>query len=113
MYLFQKLLKPRGSIITDSKIPEYKNLKEISLNNKHNLQVLSKSNNGIDIYSHQFKYDKQIIEITHNEKRYKLQTDLIGKIQLKNLFMAMLAAKKSNLKFDEIMKLAARVKSVI
>ena len=27
LYLFEKLLKPRGSIITDSKIPEYKNLK--------------------------------------------------------------------------------------
>jgi len=112
LYLFEKLLKPRGSIITDSKIPEYKDLKKISLNNKFNLQVLSKSNNGIDIYSHQFKSDKQIIEITHNKKHYKLKTDLIGKIQLKNLFMAMLAAKKSNLKFDEIMKLASRVKSV-
>ena len=112
LYLFEKLLKPRGSIITDSKIPEYKNLKKISLNNKFNLQVLSKSNNGIDIYSHQFKDDKQIIEITHNQKHYKLQTDLIGKIQLKNLFMAMLAAKKSNLKFDKIVKLASRVKSV-
>ena len=112
LYLFEKLLKPRGSIITDSKIPEYKNLKKISLNNRFNLQVLSKSNNGIDIYSHQFKDDKQIIEIIHNEKYYKLQTDLIGKIQLKNLFMAMLAAKKSNLKFDKIVKLASRVKSV-
>ena len=112
LYLFEKLLKPRGNIITDSKIPEYKNLKKISLNNKFNLQVLSKSNNGIDIYSHQFKDDKQIIEITHNQKHYKLQTDLIGKIQLKNLFMAMLAAKKSNLKFDKIVKLASRVKSV-
>ncbi|WP_415302817.1 bifunctional UDP-N-acetylmuramoyl-L-alanyl-D-glutamate--2,6-diaminopimelate ligase MurE/UDP-N-acetylmuramoyl-tripeptide--D-alanyl-D-alanine ligase MurF [Candidatus Pelagibacter sp. Uisw_101] len=112
LYLFEKLLKPRGSIITDSKIPEYKNLKKISINNRFNLQALSKSNNGIDIYSHQFKDDKQIIEIAHNQKHYKLQTDLIGKIQLKNLFMAMLAAKKSNLKFDKIMKLASRVKSV-
>jgi len=112
LYLFEKLLKPRGGIITDSKIPEYRNLKKISLNNKFNLQVLSKSNNGIDIYSHQFKGDKQIIEITHNEKYYKLQTDLIGKIQLKNLFMAVLAANKSNLKFDKIVKLASRVKSV-
>ena len=112
LYLFEKLLKSRGNIITDSKIPEYKNLKKISLNNKFNLQVLSKSNNGIDIYSHKFKDDKQIIEITHNQKHYKLQTDLIGRIQLKNLFMAMLAAKKSNLKFDKIVKLASRVKSV-
>ncbi|MDC1250674.1 UDP-N-acetylmuramoyl-L-alanyl-D-glutamate--2,6-diaminopimelate ligase, partial [Pelagibacteraceae bacterium] len=112
LYLFEKLLKPRGSIITDIKIPEYKNLKKISLNNRFNLQALSKSNNGIDIYSHQFKGDKQIIEITHNKKHYKLQTDLIGKIQLKNLFMAMLAAKKSNLKFGKIAKLASRVKSV-
>ena len=112
LYLFEKLLKSRGNIITDSKIPEYKNLKKISLNNKFNLQVLSKSNNGIDIYSHKFKDDKQIIEITHNQKNYKLQIDLIGRIQLKNLFMAMLAAKKSNLKFDKIVKLASRVKSV-
>jgi MurE/MurF fusion protein len=112
LYLFEKLLKSRGNIITDSKIPEYKNLKRISLNNKFNLQVLSKSTNGIDIYSHKFKEDKQIIEITHNQKHYKLQTDLIGKIQLKNLLMAMLAAKKSNLKFNQIVKLASRVKSV-
>ena len=112
LYLFERLLKSRGNIITDSKIPEYKNLKKISLNNKFNLQVLSKSNNGINIYSHKFKDDKQIIEITHNQKHYKLQTDLIGRIQLKNLFMAMLAAKKSDLKFDKIVKLASRVKSV-
>ncbi|MDB4246760.1 UDP-N-acetylmuramoyl-L-alanyl-D-glutamate--2,6-diaminopimelate ligase, partial [Candidatus Pelagibacter sp.] len=112
LYLFESLLKSRGNIITDSKIPEYKNLKKISLNNRFNLQVLSKGNNGIDIYSHKFKEDKQIIEITHNQKNYKLQTDLIGKIQLKNLFMAMLAAKKSNLKFDKIVTLALRVKSV-
>ncbi|MDC1196933.1 UDP-N-acetylmuramoyl-L-alanyl-D-glutamate--2,6-diaminopimelate ligase, partial [Pelagibacteraceae bacterium] len=112
LYLFESLLKSRGNIITDSKIPEYKDLKKISINNKFNLQVLSKSNNGIDIYSHKFKDDKQIIEITHNQKHYKLQTDLIGRIQLKNLFMAMLAAKKSNLKFNKIVKLASRVKSV-
>ncbi|WP_415271520.1 bifunctional UDP-N-acetylmuramoyl-L-alanyl-D-glutamate--2,6-diaminopimelate ligase MurE/UDP-N-acetylmuramoyl-tripeptide--D-alanyl-D-alanine ligase MurF [Candidatus Pelagibacter sp. Uisw_121] len=112
LYLFEKLLKPRGTIITDSKIPEYRNLKKISLNNRFNLQVLSKGNNGIDIYSHQFKDDKQIIEIKHNRKHYKLQTDLIGKIQLKNLFMAMLATKKNDLKFDKIVKLASRVKSV-
>ncbi|MDC3401405.1 UDP-N-acetylmuramoyl-L-alanyl-D-glutamate--2,6-diaminopimelate ligase, partial [Candidatus Pelagibacter ubique] len=113
LYLFEKLLKPRGTIITDSKIPEYKNLKRISLNNKLDLQALSKSNNGIDIYSHQFRDDKQIVEIKYNQKHYKLKINLIGKIQLKNLFMAMLAAKKSNLKFDQIVKLASRVKSVI
>ena len=45
LYLFEKLLKPRGSIITDSKIPEYKNLKKISINNRFNLQVLAKDNN--------------------------------------------------------------------
>ena len=112
LYLFEKLLKSRGNIITDSKIPEYKNLKKISLYNKFNLQVLSKSNNGIEIYSHKVKDSEQIIESTHNQKHYKLQTDLIGRIQLKNLFMAMLAAKKSNLKFDKIVKLASRVKSV-
>ena len=50
LYLFEKLLKPRGTIITDSQIPEYKNLKKISLNNRLNLQVLSKGNNGIDVY---------------------------------------------------------------
>lgn len=112
LYLFEKLLKSRGNIITDSKIPEYKNLKKISLNNRFNLQVLSKGNNGIDIYSHKFKDDKQIIEIIHNQIHYKLQANLIGRIQLKNLFMAILAAKKSNLKFDKIVKLASRVKSV-
>ena len=112
LYLFEKLLKSRGSIITDSKIPEYKNLKKIALNNRFNLQVLSKSHNGINIYSHEYKNDKQIVKITHNQKHYKLQTDLIGRIQLKNLLMAMLAAEKSNLRFDKMVKLISRVKSV-
>ena len=45
-------------------------------------------------------------------KIYKFSTNLIGKIQLKNLFMAILASLKSGLKMEEILNSIQRIKPI-
>jgi len=44
----------------------------------------------------------QHIKFTFQNKEYQFKTSLIGKIQIKNLMMAVAAAIKSNLKIDDI-----------
>ena len=56
--------------------------------------------------------DKQIIEVRYNKKTYKIYTSLVGKIQIKNILMSMLAANKSNLNFNQIVNVISRVKPV-
>ena len=46
----------------------------------------------------------QHIKFTFQNKEYQFKTSLIGKIQIKNLMMAIAAAIKSNLKIDDIVK---------
>ena len=38
--------------------------------------------------------EKQIVKIKYNKNIYKFETKLIGKIQIKNILMAMIAATK-------------------
>jgi MurE/MurF fusion protein len=113
LYLFNKLIKKGGNIITDKSIKEYEEIKKISLKNK--LKLFTISNNDktfISLVSHEFYKDKQIIKILYKKKVYKLKVDLIGKIQIKNLLMAMIAAEKSKINFNKIINSAKKIKSV-
>ena len=56
--------------------------------------------------------EKQILDIEHNKKKYNIELNLIGKIQVKNILMAILAAYKSGLKFNDIIKIINRIKPV-
>jgi len=102
LYLFEKLLKKNANIITDIEIPQYKRIKEIALKNKFNIETISNKNSNLGIISHEYNNEKQIVKIKYNKKIYKFETKLIGKIQIKNILMAMIAATKSSLSFKEI-----------
>ena len=52
------------------------------------------------------------MKIKYKNKIYKFQTNLVGKIQIKNILMAMLAAKKSGLNFKKIINVIDKVKPV-
>ena len=105
LYLFNQLVKKRGNIITDSKIPQKKKIENISLKRKINLNLIfDKKKHDIELISHKFENERQILNIRFNNKEYKLKLNLIGKIQIKNILMAILAANKSGLKFDKIVK---------
>ena len=102
LYLFEELLIKNGNIITDKEIPEYKKIKEIALKNKFNIETISNNTGDLEIISHEYHNEKQIVKIKYNKSIYKFETRLIGKIQIKNILMAVIAASKSSLSFKKI-----------
>ena len=112
LYLFKKLLKKNGNIITDIEIPQYRKIKEIALKNKFNIETISNNNSNLEIIFHEYLNEKQIVKIKYNKKIYKFETKLIGKIQIKNILMAIIAASKSNLNFEKIINTIDNLKPV-
>ncbi len=112
LYLFKNLIKKKGIIISDPTIPQYKILKKIS--NKKKLKLLSiyKPNSDLELVSHQYDNGQQILEVNLKSKKQliKFKLDLIGKVQIKNILMAMLAAERSGLNLIYIAKLMSRLK---
>ena len=112
LYLFKKLLKKNANIITDIEIPQYTIIKKIALKNKFNIETISNNNSNLEIISHEYYNEKQIVQIKYNRNIYKFETKLIGKIQVKNILMAMIAATKSNLNFKKIINTIGYLKPV-
>ena len=112
LYLFEKLVKRNSSVITDIEIPEYKKIKSIALKRKLNIKTISNHKSSLSITSHKYLQGQQLIEVKYKNNIYKFQTVLIGKIQIKNILMAMLAAEKSGLKFEKIIKVINKIKPV-
>jgi len=112
LYLFKKLLKKNGNIITDIEISQYKRIKKIALKNRLNIQTISNNNGDLKIISHEYHNEKQILKIKYNKSVHKFETKLIGKIQIKNILMAIIAATKSNLSFKKIINTIKDLKSV-
>ena len=111
LYLFDKLIKKKGNIITDANIPQSKKIQNISYKKNINLSLIFKKE-GIELISHKFSNEKQILKIQFNKKKYKVALDLIGKIQIKNILMTVLAAYKSGLKFEKIINVIHKLKPV-
>ncbi|MDC1258191.1 UDP-N-acetylmuramoyl-L-alanyl-D-glutamate--2,6-diaminopimelate ligase, partial [Pelagibacteraceae bacterium] len=112
LYLFKKLLKKNANIITDIEIPQYKKIKKIASKNKFNIQTISNNRSNFEVISHKFQDEKQIIQIKFDKNIYKFETKLIGKIQIKNILMAMIAATKSSLSFKKIINTIQYLKPV-
>ena len=64
------------------------------------------------ILSHNFQGESQILKIKYDNKIRLVKLNLIGKIQLKNLLMAIIAAKKSKLKLKKIFESIPKIKPV-
>jgi len=112
LYLFEKLLIKNANIVTDLEIPEYKKIKEIALRKKFNIQTISNNNGDLEIISHEYQNEKQIVKIKYNKKVYKFETKLIGRVQIKNILMAVIAATKSSLSFKKIINTIENLKPV-
>ena len=112
LYLFEKLLTKNGNIITDIGIPEYRKIKEIALRKKFNIQTISNNNGNLEVVSHEYQNEKQIVKIKYDKNIYKFETKLIGSVQIKNILMAMLGAMKSNLSFKKIVNTIHNLKPV-
>ena len=111
LYLFKSLIKINGDIITDKKLAEFNKIKKIAINKNLKLHNIN-NNNLFKILSHSYQGEGQIIKIEHKKSTKFIKLNLIGKIQLKNILMAIIAAKKSNLKLDKIINVIPKIRPV-
>ena len=112
LYLFRELIKKNGIVIADKKIPQFKKIVEISNRNKLNLKSISTSNSDLQLISHHFEQENQNLIIKYKDKFYKFRLNLIGKIQVKNILMTILAALGSGLKIKNIIKIMEKIRPI-
>jgi MurE/MurF fusion protein len=112
LYLFKNLIKKNGNVISDEEIFEFKQIKKITLDKNLNLFSLSDKKNNFQFLSHKFQGESQLFKIKHHNSIYNIKLNLIGKIQLKNILMAIIAALKSNIDIKKIFKVIPKIKSV-
>ena len=112
LYLFKKLTKKNGNVITDNKLPEFKKIKRITSSKDLKLITLNDRRNNFKILSHRFEGESQILTVECNNSVKDINLNLIGKIQLKNILMAIIAAKKSNLNLNKILNVIPKIVSV-
>ena len=112
LYLFEKLLKKNGNIITDEKIPEFKKIKNIASNKDLNLFSLLEKKNNFQFLSHQYEGESQLLEIRYNDSTHIIKLNLIGKVQFKNVLMAVIASIRSNINIKDILNVIPKIKSV-
>ena len=111
LILFNELTKKNGNLIFEEESRNSKTFKNIAKRKKLNLLSIGKSNCDLKINSIKILNNYQYVKFSYKNKEYQFKTSLIGKIQIKNLMMAIAAALKSNLKIDDIVKNLERVKS--
>ena len=112
LYLFNNLLKKKSNIITDISIPEFKKIKNISLRRKFNLNTICTNASDLSMVSHKYLGENQLIKIKYRNNYYSFKLNLIGKIQVKNILMAIIAAEKSGLNFKRIINICNKIKPV-
>ena len=112
MILFKNLMHKKSCIIFDKEIKVSKSINKIVSNKNYNSICIGKSFSDVKITKHNYIADKQHVEFAFKNKKYFFKTSLLGKIQIKNLIMAMIAAKNSNIPLEKIVKSINKIKSV-
>ena len=112
LLLFQNLLKKNSNVITDINIPQYKTIKNIAKKKHQKIFTIGSKKSYLELIKHEYIDDKQLFEIKYKNKVYDITVNLIGKIQIKNVLMAMIAAEKSNIKFEKIIKSIHKIKPI-
>jgi MurE/MurF fusion protein len=112
LYLFESLIKKKGSVITDQKIPEFREIKKITQNKKLKLYTLNDKKNNLEVISHSFKGESQLLKIKYNNSIRDIRVNLVGKIQLKNILMAIIAANISKISLDKILDIIPKLKPI-
>ena len=112
MYLFNNLLKKNSKIITDEENKEFKIIQKIARKRKLKKYTIGLNSGNIKILYNQYKGNEQFVKISINSRIYLLKIPLIGYFQIKNLFMAVLAALSCGLKESKIFKQIHKIKPV-
>ena len=112
LYLFNNLIKEKGTIISDQSIPEFKIIKKIALRKKLRLHSISNNSNNFQILTHNFKGESQLLKIKYKNLITDVKLNLIGKIQLKNILMSIIAAHNSKLSLKKILNVIPKIKPI-
>ncbi len=73
---------------------------------------IGSNNSNLKIINHKFVNLDQQITFSYKNKVYKFSTKLIGKAQIKNLIMSILAASKSNISLKNILNSIKKIRPV-
>jgi murE/murF fusion protein len=106
------LIKKNGNVIADNEIPQFKKIGEISNRNKLKLKSISTNESDLQLISHHFENENQNLVIKYKNKFYKFRLNLIGKIQVKNILMTILAAIECGIKIKNIIKIMEKVRPI-
>ena len=112
LYLFENLIKKKGHIIVDSTIPQFNQIKRISNKKRLKLETVFGKNSNLELVSHIYKNEHQILRVKYKSQFFEVKLNLIGKIQIRNILMAILAAIKSNVNISSISKIISKIKPV-
>ena len=112
LILFKKLMKKNSHIIYDNDSNVSKKIKNISKSKNLKSLSIGYKNSDLKIISHKFINCEQKIKFLLNNNCYSFSTGLIGKIQIKNILIASLAAYKSNLSLKKITKSLGKLRPV-
>jgi murE/murF fusion protein len=112
LYLFKELIKKNGNVITDNEIPQFKKIGEISNKNNLKLRSISTKKSDLQLISHHFENENQNLIIKYKNNFYKFRLNLIGKIQVKNILMTILAALECGLKIQNIIKILEKIRPI-
>jgi MurE/MurF fusion protein len=112
LYLFKNLVKKGGHVILDSTIPQFKEIKKISIKRGLKVKTVFGKNSDLELVTHSYKDEHQNLKIKYKSQVYKIRLNLIGKIQVKNILMGIFAAIKSNLNIKDIIKIISKLKPV-
>ena len=80
LYLFKSLIKRKGNVITDSKIPEFNQIKKIAKKKFLKLNTIEGKNKNLKILTHSFHDESQILRIKYKNTIEDIKLNLIGKI---------------------------------
>ncbi len=112
LILFKKLLKKKSYAIYDNDLKISSDLSKISKLNKIKKLTLGNTKSSFTILDHQFLKDEQKITFRYDKMQYCFSTKLIGRVQIKNLLMAIMAAMKSKIPLEKILKVTRNIKPV-
>tara|TARA_Y100000590_G_scaffold1963_1_gene2520 strand:- start:2438 stop:5281 length:2844 start_codon:yes stop_codon:yes gene_type:complete len=112
LILFRKLMKKKSSIIFDKDLVISKKINSISKSKNLKTLCIGSNNSDLKIIEHKFANLDQQIKFLYKKKIYNFSTKLIGKVQIKNLMMSILAASKSNINFKNILNSIKKIKPV-
>ncbi len=112
LYLFKELLDLKGNIIFDETINQSKQLDTITKKRKLKKFTFGSSRSFIKIIKIQKINNQNHIDFILNKKNYSFKTSLLGKIQIKNIMFAIIAAYLSKLKINKILKSIQKIRPI-